>query len=175
MSKYLLSIHKLHDNAHVGWLQKHMRRFDAPEDKIIESACTGQSYWGAIQTRINNSPYYDSHKVRSNAVLAYSVYISYSEEASVDQRLWGAANLVWLQDIFDCAPDGVSNILEVVYHTIPAPHFHALVIPIDPRGHLCARSFTNGRIALAKLQESYTRCMQSLGLTKNSNAAARST
>lgn len=165
MASCFLSIHKVHDKARMGWLEKHMRCSNTPADKNIESTCSGLNYWDAIQKRIRTLSYYDSHKVRRNAVLAYSIYLTCSQEAEVDLQGWVAANLAWLHNAFDRAPDGVSNILEVIYHTAPAPHLHALVIPIDPRGHLCASFFTNGSIAMAQLQASYARQMQSLSRT----------
>lgn len=165
MASCFLSIHKIHDKAHLGWLEKHMRCSNTPADKNIESTCSDLNYWDAIQERIRTLSYYDSHKVRRNAVLAYSIYLTCSQEAEVDLQGWVAANLAWLHNAFDRAPDGVSNILEVIYHTALAPHLHALVIPIDPRGHLCASFFTNGSIAMAQLQASYARQMQSLSRT----------
>lgn len=165
MASCLLSIHKIHDKAHMGWLEKHMRRSDMPKDRVIESTCPGLGYWDAIQTRIHSLPYYNTHKVRSNAVLAYSIYLARSQGTEVGQQGWIAASLAWLHNTFDRAPDSVSNILEVVYHAAPVPHLHALVVPIDPRGHLCARFFTNGRTALAQLQASYAKQMQSLSRT----------
>ena len=162
MLNCFLSIHKIHDKAHMSWTEKHMRHIDTPKDSVIECATPRQSYWNAIQTRLETFPYYDSHKVRGNAVLAYSVYLSCSNSSEVNRQAWIAASLTWLHDTFDQALDGVSNILEAVYRAAPAPHLHALVIPIDPRGHLCASYFTNGRTALAGLQASYAKQMQYL-------------
>lgn len=167
MVSCFLSIYKIHDKAHLGWQEKHMRRSDTPEDGMIESTFPSLGYWDAVHARIRGLPYYDCHKVRSNAVLAYSVYLACSQGAAADLQGWITTNLAWLHTTFDRAPDGTSNILAVVYHATPAPHLHALVIPIDPRGHLCARFFTNGSIAMTLLQASYVRQMQPLGLRRD--------
>lgn len=165
MINCFLNLHKIHDQNALLWQENHFRYWgDLPDRDTIESTCPQQSYWDAIQQRIHALPYYDTHKVRSNAVLAYSIKMSYDTRDRIYEDPWVAANLEWLHDSFDCAPDGVSNVLEVVCHYDPFPHLHALVVPVDQRGHLCARSFTTGREAQTELITAYCQVMWPLGL-----------
>lgn len=165
MTNCFLELRKIHNPRSLQLLENHIRRSgDSLERCFVESTCSQRSYWDAIQHRIHSLPYYDNHKVRSNAVLAYSLYMTYDKKGRIDIDRWISGNLEWLHESFDCAPDGVSNVLEVACHYTLAPHLHALVVPVDQRGHLCARSFTTGYDAQTELVTAYCQAMWPLGL-----------
>ena len=100
--------------------------------------------------------------VRKGAVLAYEVVTSFSREAEVDLEKWKEANIQWMKDTF-----GADNVLSMELHMDETtPHIHAVVTPIDDRGHLCAKSFTGGRSKMFRLQSSYGKAMEPLGLSR---------
>ncbi len=99
---------------------------------------------------------------RKNSVLAYEIVLSFSRESDVDIEHWKELNLKWLNDTF-----GEENVLAADLHMDETtPHIHAIVVPIDERNHLCAKSFTGGRGAMFKLQNSYAKYMNPLGLER---------
>lgn len=56
----------------------------------------------------------------------------------------------------------------MVYHADEAGnvHCHALVIPINEKGHLSARSFVNESKEMTKLQDTYAKAMEKVGLER---------
>ena len=101
------------------------------------------------------------HKTKAS-VLAYEFVTSFSRDAEIDVEAWKAANVKWFQDTF-----GEKNVLSVQYHADEAtPHIHAIVIPIDDRNRLCAKSFTGGRAKMRALQMSYGKAMNEVGLER---------
>lgn len=72
-------------------------------------------------------------------------------------------NVEWMKDTFNIAGDGKDNVISMVYHGDEAGnvHCHALVIPVDERGHLNARRFINGSRAMSEHQTTYAKYMQS--------------
>lgn len=124
-------------------------------------------YNEAFHERIRALPYYENHKIRSNAVLAYDILMAYTREASIDREKWCESCVQWLEDTFNVAPDGKSNILSAVYHGDEySPHIHAIVIPVDENGKLNASRFTNGSRAMTDLQSSYALDMERFGLQR---------
>lgn len=128
------------------------------------------SYTEAWQSRINELPYYNNHKVRSNAVLGYEVMLAFSnnESNNIDLETWKKNSVKWLHDTFDVAPDGKSNVLHAVMHMdeTGGPHIHAFVIPIDENGHLNAKRFTDGSRAMTDMQTSYANAVKETGLER---------
>ena len=62
---------------------------------------------------------------------------------------------------------GSKNIIAMTLHMDEnTPHIHTQIIPIDERGHLCARSITGGRTSMKKLQTSYGESMKQFGLSR---------
>lgn len=100
--------------------------------------------------------------VRKNAVLAYEIVTTFSKEADVDLEAWKEANVKWMKDTF-----GEDNVLSMQFHIDETtPHIHTIVVPIDERGKLCAKTFTGGRGKMFALQTSYGKAMEPLGLKR---------
>ena len=128
---------------------------------------TQMSYMDSFRRRIHQLPYYQDHKIRSNAVLGIDILFSYSKsaEGTFDEQAWMEKNAKWLNDTFSVAPDGRSNVISVVYHEDEHSfHGHAYVIPIDERGRLNCRRFMNG--TLGQYQSSYAKEMEEFGLDR---------
>ena len=113
-------------------------------------------------------------KVRSNSVIALDIVTAFSpgaeKELGIDIEKWCEANKAWMEKTF-----GADNIIAMTLHmdeTDETPHarrgahIHTQVVPIDERGHLCARSFTGGRTALKNLHSSYAKAMSEFGLSR---------
>lgn len=129
---------------------------------------TQMNYAEAFRDRISSLPYYSSHKIRSDQVLGYEVLLTYSRDEDVDPDEWKARSLGWLHETFDHAGDGRSNVLSAVYHADETGnvHIHAFVVPVDERGHLNAKRYTNGSRQMADLQDSYADAVKDLGLER---------
>lgn len=125
-------------------------------------------YDEAFRDRLRSLPYYQDHKIRSNQVLGYEVLLTYSRDERVDVEKWKAQSVDWLHKTFDVAGDGKSNVLGAAFHADEAGnvHIHAFVVPVDERGHLNAKRFTNGSRALSSLQSSYADAVKDLGLER---------
>ncbi len=126
------------------------------------------NYYEAFKKRIDELPYYQDHQIRKNAVKAFEVLMTFSRDENIDIEAWKKQSVQWLKDTFDVAPDGKSNILHVAYHADETGnvHAHAIVVPIDERGHLNARRFTDGSRVLSELQTSYAKSVENLGLER---------
>lgn len=126
------------------------------------------NYNEAFKERINSLPYYENHKIRSNAVLGYEVLLTFTRDPSIDLNQWKNQSMKWLHDTFDVAPDGKSNVLHAELHMdeVGNPHIHAFVVPIDERGRLNAKRFTNGSRVMSALQTSYADAVKSTGLKR---------
>lgn len=139
------------------------RKLKTPKDQEGRTL----DYNEAFHERIRSLKYYDTHKIRSNAVLAYDILMSYTREADIDKDKWCDSCMQWLEDTFNVAQDGKTNILSAVYHGDEySPHIHAIVIPVDERGKLNASRFTNGSRAMTDLQTSYALDMERFGLKR---------
>lgn len=128
------------------------------------------NYVEAVKDRIENLDYYknEGHKIRKNAVLAMEIVTTFSRADNINIDAWKKQNVDWLNKTFNVAPDKKRNVLHVTYHADEAGnvHCHALVVPIDQRGRLCARSFFNGSRQMSILQDSYAKKMKPLGLER---------
>ncbi len=126
------------------------------------------NYVEAWKERINSLDYYQNHRVRSNAVLATEVIMTFSREESINLKEWKDKNVEWLKKTFDVAGDGRSNIIDATYHADEPGnvHIHAIVIPIDERGHLNAARFTNGSKIMSQMQTNYANAMKEFGLKR---------
>lgn len=130
------------------------------------------SYDVAVKNRIKNLKQSDGRKIRNNAVMAYDIVLEFgdaddieAEGINVDE--WEKRSLEWLKETFNVAGDGKENVLSVVCHKDESsPHIHAIVSPVDERGCLCARSFTNGSAALSMLQDTYAEKLADLGIER---------
>lgn len=121
-----------------------------------------------FKSRIANLDYYENHNIRSNAVLAYETVLSYTANPDIDPYEWVETSIKWLHDTFDKSPDGKSNILSATLHMDEPgnPHIHAVIIPIDERGHLNASRFTDGFSAMTHMQTSYAEAVKGFGLER---------
>lgn len=115
-----------------------------------------------------------NHKVRKNAVYGFEVILSASstyfrddpdDKGKYDFKSVEALEckvVSWLNDTF-----GEDNIISSVCHLDEeVPHWHAIILPIDPKGKLNARHFTGGAEKLRGLQDSWANCVSSLGLVR---------
>lgn len=101
-------------------------------------------------------------KQKKNSVLAYEFVTTFTHDADIDLEEWKKKNVEWM-----CSYFGEENVLSMQYHEDEStPHIHTIVIPIDERGHLCAKSFTGGRAKMRALQDSYGKAMEPLGLSR---------
>jgi hypothetical protein len=99
----------------------------------------------------------EGQKVRSNAVRAVEVMMTFSPEAPPkDLQAWVRDNRRWLEQEF-----GKENLVKLYLHMDEAtPHLHAVVIPIDPKGKLNCRHFLGGADKLSALQDRYAVAMK---------------
>ena len=121
-----------------------------------------------FKKRIDDLDYYKSHNIRKNAVLAIEVVTTFSRQDNIPIEEWKRKNVEWLQKEFNKAGDGKNNIASVMYHGDENGnvHCHAMVIPIDEKGKLSARYYTDGSRKLSELQTSYANDMKEFGLQR---------
>lgn len=158
------------------------------ENEILIATSEGKNYYEAGKERVEGLDYYQNHKIRKNAVLAFDVVLSYSNASGIDVNEWKENSVEWLKQTFDKAPDGKSNVLSAVLHmdeihdapsqtfenSHNSPHIHAVITPVDENGKLNASRWTDGARALAALQDSYAKQMVELGLRRGvRNSSAR--
>lgn len=126
------------------------------------------NYNEAFKDRLSTLDYYKEHNVRSNAVLGYEVLMTYSRDAKIDVEAWKKQSMDWLHKTFDVASDGRSNVLNAEFHAdeVGNVHIHAIVVPIDERGRLNAKRFTDGSRAMSDLQTTYAESVADLGLRR---------
>ena len=130
------------------------------------------SYDVAVKKRIQGLKDARGHNIRKDAVIAYDIILEFgdaddieAEGINVDE--WEKRSLEWLKETFNVAGDGKENVLSVVCHKDESsPHIHAIVSPVDERGCLCARSFTNGSAALSLFQDTYAEKLADLGIER---------
>lgn len=103
-------------------------------------------------------------KKKSNSVIAYDIVTAMTPgaekalEINIDE--WCEENKRFMEDTF-----GKDNIIVMTLHMDEndnlddkgprGTHIHTLIIPIDERGHLCARSFTGSRTIMKNLHTKY--------------------
>lgn len=126
------------------------------------------NYNEAFKERIESLDYYKNHKIRANAVLGYEVLLTFSRDADLDLESWKKQSVEWLHKTFDVAPDNKSNVLHAEFHAdeVGNVHIHAFVVPIDERGRLNAKRFTDGSRVMSELQSSYAESVSDLGLQR---------
>lgn len=147
------------------------------EDNDILQMCLDEngnttSYDKAVKDRIKNLKQADGRKIKNDAVLAYDIVLEFGdaddiEEEGIDVDEWERRSLEWLKETFNVAGDNKNNVISVVCHKDESsPHIHAIVTPVDERGCLCARSFTNGSSALSHFQDTYAKKLEDLGIER---------
>lgn len=168
MSFAILRVEKIKTQGAIASIGKHNERERetpnadyniTPENKTLVGD-DSLSYLEAWQDKTKDL------KIRSNAVLALEVVLTYSPEAKIQQsqnfEAWQAKNIQFLKDTF-----GEDNILKAKLHIDETtPHIHAVIVPIDDKGKLNARAFTGGREKLRDMQTSYAEYMQDFKLNR---------
>lgn len=177
MDKYaILKLQNVYNMAQLYNQEQHNRRTrNEPHtdpskgylNKELISPNTG-SYIGAWKERIEEAEIIYGKEVknthRKGGIKAIEVMLSFSNGAIKDTEVpkWCEKNVEWLKETF-----GPENVLCATLHMDETnPHIHATIIPIDKRGHLCARSFIDGPFSLKKLQDNYGKAMGEFGLTR---------
>ena len=124
----------------------------------------GSDYIKEYNKRVLDSAYYQTHKIRKDAVRGIEVMMTFSSKdipKDFDFEQWKKENVEWLQSYF-----GKDNVVSAVLHMDETtPHIHAVVIPMVNE-RLSAAHFLNGRERMANLQNSYGDRMEKLGLTR---------
>ncbi len=129
-------------------------------------------YVQAYNKRMEKNPDIQRRGYRADAVLAYEIVLTYTDQKSsgqaVDVEKWKERTTEWLKDYFNIAGDGKDNVLHAVFHADEAGnhHIHAFVSPVDPRGKLCAKSFTGGSRMMSEMQSSYAEAIEDLGIER---------
>lgn len=126
----------------------------------------GKTYSEAIQDRIQSLEYYQTHSVRKNNVLAFDVLTEVAREEIDSGRInledWKNSQVEWLRETFNSCPEKYGdNVLSVMFHgdETGGYHCHAVIIPIDKDGKLCADFYLSNRISYTNLQDSYGKKM----------------
>src|SRR6266566_7131945 len=158
MARYaIMRLAKVHSLAHIAGLSKHLEREREtpnadPERTPLNERLAGSGDWVAdVRSRLERV------KIRANAVLAIEHVMTTSPDwrrvASDQQRsAWKDLSMRWLAETY-----GSANIAgAILHHDETTDHLHALVVPIDDKGHLNARGFIGGdRHRFSELQDSY--------------------
>ena len=111
---------------------------------------------------------------KQSAVLAFEMMLSASPEYfrpdalgaagewHLDRlRVWEQLSAQWLKDSYG------DNIVRATFHRDEVtPHIHAVIVPLNEKGHLNARDYMGGRDKLRALQDSYAEAMKPLGLSR---------
>lgn len=129
-------------------------------------------YYEAWQKRVTEAQEASGwDHVRSNAILAYDIVLSYSADFQVDLDEWKKRNVHWLQTTFNRGHG--QNLLSCVMHRDEGNiHCHAIVVPITPDGRLSASYYTDGAVKMSRLQDSYAKEMETLGLKRGQRGSS---
>lgn len=171
MGKQILRVESIHSNQAFAAKMKHNYRlgkipnvnseYSNLNEQVIRLP-VGETYQTFFQKKIMNLPYYDTHKIRKNAILGYEILMSYGannlpEDFSI--KNWCEQSKLFLQDTF-----GTDNIASAVLHQDEGtPHIHAVVIPVKD-GKLSARAFIADRQAMRDLHVHYHSYTKECGL-----------
>lgn len=125
----------------------------------------GKTYEEVFNERMKKLGYGDDKKIRSNAVYAFEVVTTFSREDQehVNLEEWKKNNVEWLRKEFNANPEKYGdNVVSVMYHADEPGnvHCHAIVIPIDDKGHLNSRYYVRSRQKMIELQDSYGKLMK---------------
>lgn len=171
----VLSIQKI---KHMHGLQKRYNHNLRQEDNIPNAVMedgkeneelvdnTGMNYIDLWRRRIQEVEIQTGHSVairKNTSVLAYEIVTTFSRDADIDIDEWKEANVRWMKQTF-----GAENVLSMQLHRDEegCEHIHSIVVPIDNRGHLCAKSFTGTRGKMFELHNSYGKAMAPFGLSR---------
>lgn len=129
------------------------------------------NYVDFFHKRFNELPYYQDHKFRSNQNCALEVVTTFSrgdQNEGIDLDAWKEKQVEWLKEYFNKAGDGKNNIASVMFHADEPGnvHCHAIIIPVDDKGHINARFYTGGAKVMSEMQSSYAKEMKEFGLER---------
>ncbi len=123
----------------------------------------GTGDWQAdVQGRLDDAP-----TIRKNAVLALDFVFTASRDFFADGDLarvgaWRDRTMDWLRDRF-----GAENVVAAILHRDElTPHIQAMVVPIDERGKLAAKTFIGTPSKVSEMQTSYARAVEDMGLKR---------
>ena len=165
-------INKLKSAGNLGGLNAHLTRTMPVPNADSSKAHLNQRLVGSddlnsdVQTRIAES----KCKVRKDSVLAIEYLLTASPEyfnGGESVREFKNKASEWLVE-----RHGLKNVVNVHLHMDEkTPHIHAVVVPLDQRDILNAKSFTGGRKALIDMQDSFADTMKPLGLDRGINGS----
>ncbi len=123
----------------------------------------GTGDWQAdVQDRLDDAP-----TIRSNAVLALDFVFTASRDFFADGdparvSAWRDRTMDWLRDRF-----GAENVVGAILHRDElTPHIQAMVVPIDERGKLAAKTFIGTPSKVSEMQTTYAAAVRDLGLER---------
>ncbi len=123
----------------------------------------GSGDWQAdVQDRLDDAP-----TIRSNAVLALDFVFTASRDFFADGdparvSAWRDRTMDWLRDRF-----GAENVVGAILHRDElTPHIQAMVVPIDERGKLAAKTFIGTPSKVSEMQTTYAAAVRDLGLER---------
>lgn len=161
-------------------------RTKSHQNREIVDELHGRTYEDMFQDTMRNLYIEGAYRrtPRKDAVHGIEVLMTMSREdiGKVDLDQWVQANVTWLKKRFN-PPRGeiqykdpetdelktskVENVVSVVLHMDESvPHLHAVVIPIDERGHLNADHYFGGKENLRSLHDEYAKAMEPFGLER---------
>ena len=130
----------------------------------------GKNYTQLVSERLKSLEQYRARNIRSDAVYAISVVLAVPQERaeSIDVDAWKKKSMEWLDKTFNENKEKFgNNIVSATLHMDESsPHIHAIVTPIDEKGHLNAFHYVNGRGSLSKMHTSYAEYMKEFGLER---------
>ena len=178
MGYCVLSLKKYHTFSQIHALQKHNER-QIPLPNVDPSMSIhntvlysrGMNYTDAWHEIVKDAEIKYKHPVcmRSNSVLLLEIVTGMSAGAAdnINITKWAEKNLEWMEKQF-----GKDNIISCTLHLDEtSPHIHTEIVPIDERGHLCAKAFTAGRSAMKKMHTEYAKEMKEFGLLRGERAS----
>ncbi|NJM97958.1 MAG: DUF3991 domain-containing protein [Phormidesmis sp. RL_2_1] len=137
------------------------------DQPLFELVCNRIGNNGGKKIRTSADP-------RQSAVLAFEMMLSASPEYFRPNapseagewdlkklKAWEALSAQWLKERYG------DNIVRATFHRDEAtPHIHAVIVPLNEKGHINAKEYIGGRANLVALQDSYAEAMKPLGLSR---------
>lgn len=140
---------------------------NAIPEKIKENenlvSLNGKTLLQAVNKRLDEG--LKEKKIRSNAVIGFDVFMSFSRENREDLNVdvWAKDSIKWLKDKY-----GDENVVDAVLHKDEwgCEHIHAFVVPITKEGKLSAYSFLKDKKDYSEMQTSYYDAVKKHGLKR---------
>lgn len=177
MGYSFMTLEKIKTNSQLVGKYKHNYREIAvananPDKKDLNEelvSLDGKTYKQAFYDKLKSLGYAvdgnPGKKLRDNAVYAFEVVTTFSREdaSHIDIEKWKENNVKWLREQFNANPEKYGdNVISVVYHADEPGnvHCHAVVVPIDDKGHLNARYYVQNRQKMISMQNTYGKLME---------------